>query len=287
MSTPTLEKLSFETESFARKMKIPPCPEIAAKVMAESRAEEPDFKKIGALISKDLSLAATVLRTVNSPFYGLRSPVDSIQQALMMLGLQTVSSLVVGLLLKKAFPNMNSNGMRRFWDVSSRQAALGTFVATSTGTVAREVAYTFGLFRQCGMPILRTQHVDYEPFLDGSAEERGRPLLEVESNRFGVTHAQLGFLLARGWYMPVDTCQAILHGSAYPVSDENRGEAVPSSLNMSALGIVTDWIGDQLDRSSREIDASDWTFALGQLGLSEDKARELVEAAPGALESNS
>ena len=287
MNAPTTETLGAEAEAFARKMKIPPCPEIAAKVMEESRAEDPDFRKIGAFITKDLTLSATILRTVNSPFYGLRQPVDSIQQALTMLGLKTVSNLVVGLLLRQAFPNLKSPGMRRFWDLSSKQAAISTFLANETRTVSRELAYTFALFNHCGMPVLRTQHADYETHLAGTSDTRGRELLELESNQFGVTHAQLGFLLARGWFMPVPTCQAILNGVAYPKADELRAEAIDPSMQLAAIATVADWIIDRLEQVERTVETADWAFALQQLNLDDTKAADLAKQAPEVLASAS
>src|SRR5688572_3920629 len=99
-----LETLNREAEGIARSIGIPPCPAILTRLVRETRSDDPDFARLGELIGGDVSLAAAMLKTVNSPFYGLRSKATSIRQALVLMGLRNVTNLVTGLLLRQAFP---------------------------------------------------------------------------------------------------------------------------------------------------------------------------------------
>src|SRR5262249_39116975 len=99
-----LETLSPEAEQIVKSIGIPPCPALLAKLVREMRNDDPDFAKLGELIGSDVSLAAVLLKTVNSPFYGLRAKATSIRQALVFVGLRNVTQLVTGLLLRQAFP---------------------------------------------------------------------------------------------------------------------------------------------------------------------------------------
>ena len=84
-----LEHKTFDRE-FERtvlELGIPPCPKILLDLSAEVRKEEPDLQRIERLVSGDVGLSAALIKTVNSPFYGLRSKVHSVMQAIHMLGL--------------------------------------------------------------------------------------------------------------------------------------------------------------------------------------------------------
>ena len=139
--------LDDNTEKILEGICIPPCPAILTKLMQEMRSDDPDFPKISKLISTDASMAAAMLKTVNSPFYGLRSPATSVQQATALLGLRSVAQLVTGLLLRNAFSSGSSELMDEYWESSSTIAQISAVLARQIKGVDRDEAYTFALFR--------------------------------------------------------------------------------------------------------------------------------------------
>ncbi|MBK8325266.1 MAG: HDOD domain-containing protein [Betaproteobacteria bacterium] len=60
-----------EARRIVDEVDIPPCPAVLTAVLKEMRREEPDFPAMGTRIASDLGLSAALLKTVNSPFYGL------------------------------------------------------------------------------------------------------------------------------------------------------------------------------------------------------------------------
>ncbi len=62
-----------------KKISIPPCPAIVLALLEESRRDEVDFVRISRMIAGDVALAASVLKTANSPFFALRRKVQSVQ----------------------------------------------------------------------------------------------------------------------------------------------------------------------------------------------------------------
>ena len=146
---------------------IPACPAILTKLMREMRDDEPDFAKISKLISSDASLAAAMLQTVNSPFYGLRAQATSVQQATALLGLRSVAQLVTGLLLRSTFSNGNSDLMDEYWESSSGIANISAVLARQFKGFDRDEAYTFALFRDCGMLAMMDGYKDYKPVFPG------------------------------------------------------------------------------------------------------------------------
>lgn len=108
-----------KADQTVREIGIPPCPATLTRLLRETRADEPDFRRVGRLIGGDVALASAVLKITNSPFYGLRSKASSVQQALALLGLHSVTQLVTGLLRARRFqgspdPAWSAIGRRRW-----------------------------------------------------------------------------------------------------------------------------------------------------------------------------
>ena len=96
---------------------IPPRPLIIDRVRAAMNEEVPNFKRVGELISADVSLAAGLIKTANSPYFGCQSRARSINEALLMLGLDVTCRAIAAISLRQAFPN--SAHYERFWDASA------------------------------------------------------------------------------------------------------------------------------------------------------------------------
>jgi HD-like signal output (HDOD) protein len=92
-----------DADASLKKIRLPSCPVILTRLLREMRADDPDFSVVAKLISSDVKLAGEMIRTVNSPFYGLQVKVASVQQALNLIGLRNTTQLVTGLLLRDAF----------------------------------------------------------------------------------------------------------------------------------------------------------------------------------------
>src|SRR2546421_11031623 len=75
---------------------LPSLPAIAMQVLDLAQREEVDIAEIARVISKDPALSSKILRTVNSSFYGRAQSISTISHALVILGLQSVKSLVLG-----------------------------------------------------------------------------------------------------------------------------------------------------------------------------------------------
>ena len=77
--TSTLER---EAERVVREVGIPPCPAVLTAVVREMRRDDPDLRKLSELLGSDVGLSSTMLKTVNSSFYGLSTKAGTVQQAL-------------------------------------------------------------------------------------------------------------------------------------------------------------------------------------------------------------
>ncbi len=190
---------------------IPPRPAILDRISNEMHKDQPDYKRLANLISADVSLAAGLIKTANSPFFGYRSRVRTINEALMLLGLQVTSRALAGIVLRNIFPGTLK--LDRFWDASARVARLSGWLAQhlSKSKLRPDDAYTFGLFRDCGIPVLLMRFPDYKQILARANEATELSFTAVEESALPTNHAMVGYQLTQSWWLPEEICLAIRH----------------------------------------------------------------------------
>lgn len=218
-----------------RDIGIPPCPAILNQINAEMSKDEPDFKQLDCIICSDVSLAASLIAMANSPFFGLRTRVRSPKEALVMLGLSTASRTIAGLMLRKVFPP--TPYLEQFWHSSASIARLGGWVAKnvrSSVKVRTDDAYTFGLFRDCGIPILMRRFTEYADVIKRSKNEKELSFIELEQTVCPINHAAVGCLLAQSWWLPDDICLAIRHHHDHQLLEQGSDLTLPSTT----LGLI-------------------------------------------------
>jgi HD-like signal output (HDOD) protein len=168
---------------------IPPCPAILTRIQNEMQRDEPDLRALAEVIRADVALAAGLIALCNSPFFGLRQPVRSPEGALLMLGLTKASRAIAGLVLKEAFPP--SPAMERFWDASGTIARLSGWLsqcAPLAGRARPDDAYTFGLFRDSGIPVLWQKFPQYPDVLRRANAEAVLGFTQVEDQSLPTNH---------------------------------------------------------------------------------------------------
>lgn len=195
-----------------RDIGIPPRPSVLVEIDAEMTKDEPDFSHLAKVISSDVALSAALLRTTNSPFFGLDKKVRSVPEALLVLGLKLTIQTIAGLSLRKTFER--SPHLERFWDESGTTARVSGWLAKRLRKccwIRPEDAYTFGLFHDCGIPILMAPFPEYRSVLSAANAEKERRFTDVEDSLVGANHAEMGAMLAESWSLPHEIVEAIRH----------------------------------------------------------------------------
>jgi len=176
-----------------RDIGIPPRPRVLDRIHAEMAKDEPDFRALADVISSDISLAASVVKVSNSPYFGLGRPVRTVADALMVLGLKMTVGTIAGIALKNVFPHVPD--LDRFWEATARRARLaGWLVQQLEGRVRfrSDYAYTFGLFRDAGIPALMIPFPEYLAILAAAEAEPARAFTAVEDEALAINHAIVG-----------------------------------------------------------------------------------------------
>jgi HD-like signal output (HDOD) protein len=237
-----------DAEALVASIGIPPRPAVVLTVMDEKAKDAPDMRVIVAAISGDVGVAAALLKAINSPLFGLRSPVQSILQAVSLLGMNRVSTLVNSLALKTT---LNAQGIERFWDQSARTAMVSAWLARKLGQDV-DSAHLFGLFRDAGMPLLMKRFHDYKETLNSANTSLDLLFTEIEDHRHGTNHAVIGAILARNWHLPTVIHDAILR---HHDPDVFHGDSNSSVKNLIALAHLA---GQIESMHSRNIDDNEW-----------------------------
>jgi HD-like signal output (HDOD) protein len=204
-------KIDAQLERSLLGIEIPPCPEILIRIMAEMHKEEPDYHRLTNLISADVALSAGLIKTTNSPFFARSQRARSVHDALTILGLRFASHTIAGIILRNLFPN--TPNMVRFWDASARTARLCAWLAYKLDIPGfhADDAYTFGLFHDCGIPVLMVRFPQYKEVLAQANRNSQTEFTLIEESLIQTNHAVVGSALTRSWWLPEDMCQAIRH----------------------------------------------------------------------------
>lgn len=187
---------------------IPPRPVVVQQMQEEMAQPEPDLRRIASIVSHDVGLTVAVLKTVNSPMYGLSRRADSIEQAVGLIGLKQLGILVSALALRSMLKG-DANFLGRFYDTSARRALAMTRIAKTTGVVDVALAQTFGLFCDVGIPLLLMRFPNYRDTLKVANEDTERSFTAVEQQAHHTDHALIGALMARTWGLAPNVCLAI------------------------------------------------------------------------------
>lgn len=182
---------------------LPAMPLVVREVMDSFRDKNVGSAGMAHKIAHDQGLSARVLRVANSSFYGLAREVGSIQDAVMVLGFDTVRSLVLSAGVTRAFPATEDALFDRhaYWMHSIRVATYTESLAQCLGG-SRQLSFTAGLFHEVGQLVLSI--CIPEIFADILAQQKtsGVSLVEIERTVLGFDHAEIGADMARRWNFP-------------------------------------------------------------------------------------
>ncbi len=203
-----------------------------------------DLEKIGEIIAIDPGVSAAVIKIVNSPAFGLANRISSIPQAVVMLGVDRVVSILKTLHVRKSFAELDTQlDMNLFWGISVSVATVATTICRQLNLAMADEAYTLGLFHNCGIPILASMHKDYQKVIEFSYSRQDGRITSEEFSKFGVHHAAAGYRVARVWNLPKVICLAVKnHHSVDRVLDDNSIENPTLKTLLCVLKMAEDMV---------------------------------------------
>lgn len=244
---------------------VPVKPQILTDMQLLLDEADPNIDEIASLILHDVGLSSSILKIINSPYYGMNRRISEIKQAVIILGLKNISGLVTALILKSSLQGKASISLERFWDDSLDIANAMAFIGNRIkNKIPIDMLYTIGLFQNCGIPMLALKYDDYKETLI-EANLLGVNSIELEEQRYQTNHAVLGYYTASSWHLPKEICALILqhHECDYLANISGSNDQLAFAALKAAENIV--------ERIKRDNDSPDWDkikeSALDVLGL--------------------
>ena len=210
--------------------------------MEITRDAEFDIREVTACLERDPSLTATVLRLVNSSYYGLPQRVTDIQRAIAYLGRRSLRLTVLGFGLSKALAQGCPKEIHQlYWRRSLTLGVAARKLADRAGdpTVNPETAFASGLLADLGMLVLA--QLETEKYLP-VCKAPDHFVTQVVSEReiFGFSHVEVGTRLMQSWHLPEEMIEAVGHHHKSPV------DAQPLSHVLKAANLLCEvlWTTD-------------------------------------------
>jgi putative nucleotidyltransferase with HDIG domain len=221
---------------------LAPLPATAVQLLALLDNPHTTLRQMAEVASKDVGIAAAILRMANSAILGMRGRVGTISDALRLIGTSQARLIV----LTCGVAQMGQKELRFYGLASGTFMRHSELVATLTMTIAREVnygdigvAYSAGLLHDIGKVIINGLALDAGPsspqslqFLD-AIRNPVAPMIEIEQDCFGTDHPNVGRDLSAHWALPLEIGDAIwLHHSS-------TDAGVPTLASFVALANAT------------------------------------------------
>ena len=237
----------------AKLHQLPVIPVVVQEVISSFSDADLDSTVLAHKIEQDQGLTAKILRVVNSAFYGLSRRVSSIHEAVVVMGFNSVRSLVLSTGFVKAFAVAGTSEFDRhaYWRRSFRVAAYAKALAKSLKH-DQDMAFTAGMFHDIGLLVLDTcMQAQFAGVLE-QQNQSGENLLTIERAVLGFDHAQIGAEVAKRWNFP----PSIEHAIRYcHTPDHVPFEPVTGIVYVAALiesGLTGEALISQLPDSLRD-----------------------------------
>jgi HD-like signal output (HDOD) protein len=176
-----------------------------------------------------------VLKTVNSPWFGLENKIGSVNEAVSLLGINNLSNICVRIMLRASLESAKGIPLERFWDSATDIAAISRSLANRLGEVSGDDAYTLGLLHDCGIPLLMRKFSDYRDVLKIANDSKYKTGAQVEDERYRTDHTTVGYFICKSWRLPQDICEAVRNHHNQEIWRET---AHPQRKIKSMIGIV-------------------------------------------------
>jgi len=257
---------------------LPSAPPVYAALSRALAQKGTSIRDLERIVLQDPAISSRVLQIVNSAFFGLARSVESLPQAISLLGINALRSLVLTVEAFKVFDSAR-NCVGFSPDIQRGHALLTARVATRIAPSRdREAAFTAGLLHDVGKLVLATELPGEFGRVLQEVKAEGGTARAVERRRLGLSHGEVGERLLRLWGLP-DTITRIVgrHDEPGALTDEwDAGSAVRTANVLAHAAVRLAGIEPGIPPELSEVDPvlAGLVEAAGGMERMEEIARE-------------
>lgn len=192
---------------------LPTLPHVATKVMRLVSDPETSAKDLQEAIITDQGMTGQILKIANSAMFGLKREVRTLTHGIMLLGFQTIRSIVMASAAKNMYNKKGAAGFKEklLWENSIGSALIARAVAEQFERLDKEECFIAGLMHNIGKTILNSKFPDQYSAIMAENYNNGTPIHELEQREFGFDHAELGYALLKQWNLSDPLCLSVKH----------------------------------------------------------------------------
>ncbi len=255
-----------------------------SKILEVTKNPQTTAKDLNKVISLDPVLVGKVLKLINSAYYGLQNKVTSLVTAIIMLGMNTIKNLALSTAVlgnmkrKSSFKSLNVDG---FWRHSIAVGVLSKLIAEKIGVPAarREEYFIGGLLHDIGkIPLNELFEESYMKVIR-TADLKKATLLDMEREIIGITHTEVGKMIAEKWNLTGETLECLLRHHDPNMSSEQNYKLV-ASVYAANIYCNENQIGFSGSRHTKSIEE----HILTSIGITEEYLDGLFETISAELE---
>jgi putative nucleotidyltransferase with HDIG domain len=261
---------------------LPTIPVVATKVMQLIENEKATADELAKVVASDPAVAARVLKISNSSFYGCQRQIQTLSSAIVILGFNTLKSLVVAASVKQVYKPFGLTE-QMLWEHSFGAGLAARIIASNTRLANEEEAFLAGLFHDIGKIIMNSLDRDKFQIVMQRCYNDGIPFDEAEKNIYPFCHDEVGAYVIKKWNFPDSLFTSILqHHRLEFAADEEI-----SIVNLTAVINLADQFCKKLgigEHEAWEDLTPAFSTAADLLKLPEDRVNELFESFHEAFE---
>ncbi len=191
---------------------IPTLPTIVFELNKHLRDPDTSIKTVCDTIEKDQAIALKILKLVNSAFYGFKSKISDLRNAVVLLGYNAVRNAIVSISVINSFPKrvkLMDFDISQFWKHSLAVAVTSKNIAQLSGKESPDNCFVGGLLHDVGKVILAQYFPNLFETVWSTLQNEHLTFYEAEQKSLPIDHAKIGAHLAAKWQLPQGLIEAI------------------------------------------------------------------------------
>ncbi len=190
---------------------LPSVPVVVLQVLDLCQDEETGVAAVAKVIARDPALSGKVLKVANSPLYGVRSEITTLDRAVTLLGVNATLSLALSFSLVRGLRKSKAARFdhQAYWRRSVIASVATRVAGAAVRSASQDELFLAGLLQDIGMLVLNEAMPKAYGPLVGASNGDHHLLAENERKEFGADHADVGHWLLSKWNLPGNLQDAI------------------------------------------------------------------------------
>ncbi len=269
--------------------RLKPMPQIAHKIIEIQQDPDSGMDDLTKVVSHDAMTTANLLKAANTAYFARSKPVDSVQQAVVFLGMNEVVDLVLMSNSKKNLERAQKGyGLSTgdLWRNSVTSALISRTLSQKLGIANDHLVFTGALLKDIGKVVLEQYVAECTQQIMTLVEQQNYSFHEAEKAVIGIDHAELGAMTAEVWRFSPKMVDIIKHHHQPSNATLAKQETVVvhlSDLLCMMMGIGTGFDGlayrfDQLQTETIGLTDKDLQEVMADFALKMEEIDDLVSS---------